>query len=88
MGETARRVITVGEDAIESFQSSDFEQIINTTKFVVAAANRRLHTSINQINAEERGEGRKRTCDRRGTQGERYLIIMGTVELGGGRKYY
>ena len=36
LGETARRVITVGEDAIESFQSLDFGQKNNITKFVVA----------------------------------------------------
>ncbi len=53
-----------------------------------AAANRRLHTSINQILAEAMGEGRERACDRWRTQGERCLIIMGTVELGEGRKYY
>ena len=36
LGETARRAITVGEDAVESFQPSDFGQKINITKFVVA----------------------------------------------------
>ena len=40
----------------------------------------------NKLNADAMGEGWERTCDRRGTQGEHYLIIMGTVELGGGRK--
>jgi hypothetical protein len=37
MGEAARRAITIGEDAMESFRPSDFEaKNINATKFVVA----------------------------------------------------
>ena len=34
------------------------------------------------------GEGLYRAQDRRGTQGEQYSIVLGAVELGGGRDYY
>jgi hypothetical protein len=34
------------------------------------------------------GEGWERMYDRRGMQGERYLIVLGAVKLGGGRKIY
>ncbi len=40
------------------------------------------------MNAEVMGEGLKRRYDRRGTQGEWYLIVMGAVKLGGGAKIY
>ena len=40
------------------------------------------------MNAELMGEICERSYDRRGTQGERYSIVMGAVKLGGGIKIY
>ena len=39
------------------------------------------------MNAEVMGEGLERTYDRRGTQGGAHSIVLGPVELGGGRIY-
>ena len=39
------------------------------------------------MNAEVMGEGLERTYDRWGTQGGRYAIVLGPVDLGGGRIY-
>ncbi len=52
-----------------------------------AAANQQLHTTTNQIIAEAIGEGWERTRDCRGTQGGSHSIVLGPVELGGGRIY-
>jgi hypothetical protein len=38
------------------------------------------------MNAEVMSEGWEKMYDHRGTQGERYSIVMGAVKLGGGIK--
>ncbi len=51
-----------------------------------AAANQQINTTTNQMHAGVSREGFDKTRNRRGTQGERYLIILGVVKLGGGRE--
>ena len=45
--ETARRAMTIGEDAVASFVPSDFGAKINTTKFVVGIGGRQSMAARN-----------------------------------------
>ncbi len=51
-----------------------------------AAANWRINTATNQMHVGVLREGFDKMRDRWGTQGERYSIVLGGVELGGGRE--
>ncbi len=52
-----------------------------------AAADGQLHTTTNQIIAGAMVDEKKRTRDRRVTQGGVHSIVLGPVELGGGEIY-
>ncbi len=59
MVEAARRAMTIGEDAVPSFRSLDFEakkNIKQNSSWLEAAANQQLHTTTNQIIAGAMGK--------------------------------
>jgi hypothetical protein len=86
MGETVRRAMTIGEDAIASFRPSDFwkKYIRRNSLLLEAAANWQLHTTTSQIHSEAVGEVRERMCYCRGRQGGAAFDHSGASSWGGG----
>ena len=80
--------MTIGEAAAASFGPSNHWTKINKTKFVVALGGRQstiAHNNQPTYRGHD-GEGTLQGSGPAGTQGEQYSIVLGAVELGGGRE--